>query len=115
MGKFPNPDTQFKPGRSGNPKGKAKGTIHLSTRIQQLLTDPNFEALVQDPKEGWKRQKGMAMDAIIGAQVTRAVQGDAKAAEWLGKFGYGTKIEVSGELDHSINVTIKKYGSGTSP
>lgn len=40
---FPNPETQFQPGESGNPAGKPKGTKHLSTHIQEMLNDEKFE------------------------------------------------------------------------
>lgn len=46
----PNPPLEnlkpFKPGQSGNPKGQAKGTIHLSTHIQNMLNDEDFDALL---------------------------------------------------------------------
>jgi hypothetical protein len=34
---FPNKDTQFKPGQSGNPKGLPKGSKSFKTRIRELL------------------------------------------------------------------------------
>lgn len=34
---FPNDDTKFKPGQSGNPSGKPKGTIHIKTLAKQIF------------------------------------------------------------------------------
>src|SRR3954453_13321987 len=38
-------DTRFKPGHSGNPAGKAKGTRHRATRAAEALLDGEVEAL----------------------------------------------------------------------
>lgn len=92
---FPNPDTQWKPGESGNPAGKPKGALHLSTHIQNLLNDPDFTTLVSDPKEGWKEVKGAPVKAIIRALIIKAMDGDVKAFDALGKYGYGTKMDVT--------------------
>ena len=38
---------KFKPGKSGNPKGKPKGTLHKATRAAQELLDGEAEALTR--------------------------------------------------------------------
>jgi hypothetical protein len=88
--------TQFQPGQSGNPDGPKPGYKHLSTHIQDLLNDEKFSAWVSDPRYGAVEFKGRPMEAIIRAQAVRAMNGDPKAADWLAKYGYGTKIEVTG-------------------
>ncbi len=35
--KFPNKETQFKPGQSGNPNGRPRGSKNRSTIIRQIL------------------------------------------------------------------------------
>src|SRR5690554_5537636 len=82
--------TQFKKGQSGNPAGLPKGTIHLSTRIQNMMNDENFELLLPDSREGWKTFKGAPAEAIIKVALIKAASGDLKAADWLAKYGYGT-------------------------
>lgn len=37
----------FKPGQSGNPKGKPRGTLHKATRAVQALLDGEAEALTR--------------------------------------------------------------------
>ena len=37
----------FKPGQSGNPKGKAKGTLHKATRAALELLEGDLEAITQ--------------------------------------------------------------------
>lgn len=91
---FPNPDTQFKPGESGNPAGKPKGTKHLSTWIQDLLNDEEFEANILDSKVGVIKFKGAPIKAIVMVALRKAAAGDEKAREWLAKYGYGTKQEI---------------------
>lgn len=95
-----NPDvgkaTQFQPGQSGNPEGRPKGAISLSTRIQNMLNDEDFETYLPDAREGWRHFKGAAAEAIVKAAIIKAAAGDLKAADWLAKYGYGTKVEVTG-------------------
>lgn len=96
---FPNTDTQFKPGESGNPGGKAKGTVHLSTMIQNMLSadiDPN----TIDPKEKGKKE----MQAIIATGIKKAKDGDTKWADWLAKYGYGQKFELDQNISGELNV-----------
>jgi len=83
-------DTQFKPGQSGNPDGKPKGTKHLSTYIQEALTDENFELKLKDGTI----LKEMPIKAIIKTAVAKSVSGDTRAMEWLAKHGYGTNLNI---------------------
>ncbi len=52
--------TRFKPGQSGNPLGKAKGTRHRATLAMQALLDGEAEALT-------RRAVEMAMQGDPGA------------------------------------------------
>lgn len=99
-GQSGNPDTQFKKGQSGNPLGNHKGTPHLSTQIQNLLNDENFELYLEDRIDGWKKFNGTPAKAIMTVAIRKAAGGDDKAREWLAKYGYGQKFELehSGEI-----------------
>lgn len=55
MGEFPNKDTQFKPGESGNPGGRPKGTLKHYVREK-------FIAMSEDQKEEFI--KDIAKDTI---------------------------------------------------
>lgn len=88
--------TQFKPGQSGNPNGVPKGTKHISTWIRELLEDEEFTGMVPSASSGWREFKGAPMKAIIQAQIIRALAGDAKAFDALAKYGYGSKLEITG-------------------
>ena len=110
--------TPWKPGQSGNPACKPKGTKHLSTHIQELLNDEEFETMLSDPREGWKTYKGAPVKAIVKVMSIKAMQGDVKAFDALAKYGYGQKLEVehSGEIntpkqltDEELDERIKQY------
>jgi len=108
IGKNVSPDvgrnTQFQPGQSGNPAGKPKGAKHLSTWIQDMLNDEEFETYLQHPTKGYVPFKGAPIKAIVQTAQQKAVAGDDKAREWLAKYGYGQKFEVehSGEIATGI-------------
>ena len=95
--------TKWKPGQSGNPKGKPKGTKHLSTYIQEALTDENFELKLKDGSI----LKEMPIKAIIKTAVAKSVSGDTRAMEWLAKHGYGEKIRI--EVDDPIKRILGKF------
>lgn len=95
-------DTQFKPGESGNPAGKPKGSKHINTWIQELVEDEEFEAKLFDAKSmSVVDFKGAPIKAIVGAAVNEALLSNdpnvRKAArEWLAKYGWPAKNEISG-------------------
>lgn len=86
--------TPPKKGEIRNPKGKPKGTIHISTHIKNLLEDEEFEAIILDSKKGVIEYKGVPVKAIIAVAIQKALAGDQKWADWLAKYGYGQKIDV---------------------
>ena len=71
--KQPPRDTRFKPGQSGNPKGRPKGSCNLSTKILQQLRQ-----LVTVTKGG-KPVKMTKADVIANQMVDGSMKGDHKA------------------------------------
>lgn len=92
-----------KPGEVRNPKGKPKGTIHLSTHIQNMLNDPNFELKLKNGE----LLKGAPILAIIKTAIAKGVSGDTRAMEWLAKHGYGEKIQL--EVNDKRKEILEKY------
>lgn len=95
---------QFQPGQSGNPAGKPKGAKHISTWIQELLNNEEFEATILDSKNGVKEYSGAPLKAIIGVAITKSLNGDNKWAEWLAKHGYGEKLTLANDVESPINI-----------
>lgn len=77
--------------------GKPKGTLSLSTHIKNMLNDPEFELYIEDRLEGYRKEKGAPIKAIVKTAVIKAVAGDEKAREWLAKYGYGAKLDVTSD------------------
>lgn len=102
--------TQWEPGKSGNPKGKPKGTKHLATYIQEMLTDEKFEAMILDSKKGAIEYKGAPIKAIIAVAIQKALFDKEKGqqwAEWLARHGYGTKLTITAE--DPIDALLREY------
>lgn len=95
MGTFPNEETQFKPGQSGNPNGRPKGALSLSWHIQHMMEKADFKTYVQHPTEGYKEFAGTPMEAIVTVALTKAAAGDKDARDWLAKYGYGSKLDMT--------------------
>lgn len=86
------PATQFKPGQSGNPKGRPRKLRALDDLLVEVLGD------------GVEKDEAKA---IIQALVRKAKAGDVKAAEIILDRGYGKPkqhIEVEGELVRSFAI-----------
>lgn len=81
--------TKWKPGKSGNPKGKPKGTKHLSKWIQELMNDDKFEYKLKDGS----LFVGTPLKAIVTSLIQRCLDGDLKAFDYLARYGYGKYIE----------------------
>lgn len=81
----------WKPGTSGNPSGKPKGTKHLSSWIQEMMEDDKFMHKLANGKN----KKEVPVKAIIAALITKALEGDMKAFELLARYGYGTRIDLT--------------------
>lgn len=75
-------------GQSGNPKGKPKGTRHISSIIKEMLETHNFTYDING-----KIRKGTASEAIVASVILRAIKGDLKAFDLLAKYGYENKLD----------------------
>lgn len=113
----PNPtpppkETRWKPGQSGNPKGKPKGSKHLSTWIQELLSDEKFEFIILDTKDKEAGKKisyqGAPVKAIVGVAIHKAIKGDQRWAEWLAKHGYGLKVKL--DSTDPVEEVLRRFG-----
>lgn len=85
----------FKPGQSGNPKGKKPGTKNLSTIVRDILeSELEWDKIpINRAGELAKRYHGTrGWDALVYIQIGKAFTGDSKAVNFLRKAGYGDKI-----------------------
>lgn len=92
---FPNPDTQFKPGKSGNPAGKPKGSKNLKTIIRELEDEDFNWNLVPIKQKDAAKKIGAPWRAIMFTALAKAYSGDVRAMEWLRKSGYGDKMDIT--------------------
>jgi hypothetical protein len=65
--------TRFRKGQSGNPRGRAKGTLNLVTRVQKEL---NQKVTIT---ENGKRRQVTKLDAAVKQLVNKAASGDHRA------------------------------------
>ena len=68
-------DTRFKPGRSGNPRGRSNGSKNLSTLLSEALNEPVIVI------ENGRRRKVAKRQAIITQLVNRSAKADLKATQ----------------------------------
>lgn len=98
MGDFPNKDSQWKPGQSGNPAGVPKGTVQLSTIIKQLMQDTDWDIIPVRKKDDVTKKYGKrGWTAITAVAVAQAMNGDAQARRWLSESAYGKNIDFTSD------------------
>ncbi len=71
----PPKSTQFKPGQSGNAKGRPKGRRNMATEIEEILTAP-----VPISENGRKRKVTSRMAALMKLR-KKALEGDGRALD----------------------------------
>ncbi len=71
--KRPPKQTQFKPGASGNPSGRPKGSANLRTEISKLLSE------TVSIRENGKRKRVTRQEAMLLSLYDKAVRGDVRA------------------------------------
>jgi hypothetical protein len=65
--------TQFKPGRSGNPKGRPRAQRNFRTVLNETLKE---KVLIRD---GEQTRRVSKLDALVQVTINKALKGDPKA------------------------------------
>jgi hypothetical protein len=86
--------TRFRPGQSGNPRGRPKDAKNLSTLVHEALNEPVVVT------ENGRRRKVSKCRAIITQLVNRSAQADLKATQIL--LGIVQEIERRCEAEPAV-------------
>jgi hypothetical protein len=97
----PPKNTRFKPGKSGNPKGRPKGSENLPTMIARIL---NAKIGI---REGNKVRRVSQVEAIMRSLSVQAMKGDAKASMII--------IALAKEYGHMDPSQIYKFTLNVGP
>lgn len=96
--KIPPKDTQFKPGKSGNPKGRPKGRKNTYTELSEVLSQKISITMDGKPVKINKRT------AILLQAVNRAVKGELRAIQHI--LPYMLAIDAENEHFDAIRETL---------
>jgi hypothetical protein len=102
----------YKPGQSGNPSGKKKGTIDMPKRIRSVLnSDIDWKRIsISDPGLAKLRQRFddvTVAEALIWVQASKALAGDTTAFNALREGGWGRMIKFDGEAKLEVVHILK--------
>ena len=110
---------QWEPGKSGNPAGRPKGSRDgIAAHCRRLLAkDLSFSQFKDELKaKGLDLEDGTNAEAISVVLVLKALTGDLKAIEMLGKFELDlTDPADDPTLPPQINVTLVQAVGSTVP
>ncbi len=70
-------ESQFKPGQSGNPRGRPKGILNFATDLKRTLEAPITL------KDGGKTKRVSTQKAVLLRMREKALKGDARALDRL--------------------------------
>lgn len=88
---------QFKPGQSGNPRGRPKGTRNLSTDLADISSR-------RIPiRENGKERRISRQEAVLLSLFNKALQGDVKAATSI--INMAIKLAPQGEAEPETRVS----------
>lgn len=91
----PPKETQFKPGKSGNPNGRPKGAKNVSTVLKKEINE-----LVLVTK-GNKQEKVIVLEALVKSALAHALSGKVGALNLI--FKLIAQLETS---DENINISL---------
>ena len=72
---------RFKPGQSGNPKGKEKGSISITARMRKYLSMEIF-----DPRIKGEKRKVLAADLLVERLLEECLRNPSKMVFFLKEF-----------------------------
>jgi hypothetical protein len=83
--------TRFKPGRSGNPKGRPKGRLNLNTEVMGIISKK------VEVRDGDKNRQMSLLAANVLAHAIKGAKGDVRSASFL--FNNVHKLGLVGQDD----------------
>ena len=111
--------TQFKPGQSGNPKGRPKGSLNLATVLARTLRE---KVVVT---EGGRRRTITKLEASVKQLVNKSASGDERALRLLVQLADAAEAraeaapstqeslpEADRQVMQSLLARIRKHGTG---
>ena len=105
FGKSPK-DHQFKPGRSGNPKGRPKGSRNIGSVIRDICDQ---EVQVKENGVVKYRRK---LDAILIQMANKAMSGDHKAAKEFVRLAQAHEVEQESLGTPILNILFRDAKDG---
>lgn len=99
-----------KKGEVRNPKGKPKGTKHLSTLIRNIGDDIDWNKTTLKDREAMQKRYGKnAWEAITYVAFTKAMSGDDKAMRWLADNGFGKHLDITTDGEKLNSVALVEF------
>jgi hypothetical protein len=106
--KRPPVHTRFKPGQSGNPTGRARGSKNLKTPFRQILNEQVFL------RQGQVVRKVSKAEAVLRGLVVGALKGDQRNVLTLFRLaGPDRSIPGQPRCDHKHHQDHRRYGCAT--
>jgi Family of unknown function (DUF5681) len=73
-------ETRFRKGRSGNPRGRPRGSRNFASLVEEALAEPVMI------NENGRRRKASKLQVIVKQLVNKAAQGDHRSIQLLMAF-----------------------------
>ncbi len=105
--------TRFKPGQSGNPKGRPKGSRGRKALLREAVEryGMDWSKIPMKNIEALAEKYEYPIDAVICVAIAKAVEGDAQARRWLTETAYGKpKNGILGDEEDERPLPTPIYG-----
>jgi Family of unknown function (DUF5681) len=99
--KRPPVHSRFKPGQSGNPKGRPAGGANAKTAVQRVMNER------VSVRRGQKTSTVSALEAMVQAHAVKAIKGDARSAAMVINVMNRTGLLADQENERTLD-TVKR-------